>query len=233
MTFTVMGLCARSGEFGTCSATFSPATASRCPAARPHRGIANVQAYANPSLTLLAGRLLEQGWQADYILKALQNSDRYPAYRQIGIIDTFGNVAVSTGHSNMPWAGHFAGENYLAMGNVLANSGVVTAMSDAYSSLAGETLAQRLLCAIEAGRDAGGQVDGQRSAFLLVYSPDYEYPYIDLRVDVHEEPIGELRKLHDRLSRVFPYYAQRGLDPRMPRLKDWAAERGIPVGAPR
>jgi uncharacterized Ntn-hydrolase superfamily protein len=230
MTFTVMGLCPRTGEFGTCSATFSPATASRCPAARAHRGIANVQAYANPSLTLLAGRLLEQGYNAHYVLKCLQETDRFPEYRQVGVIDVSGNVACFTGHSNMPWAGHFTGDGFLAMGNVLANAGVVTAIADAYANAADATLAERLLRAIEAGRDAGGQVDGQRSAFLLVYSPDYEYPYVDLRVDVHDEPIGALRSLHSRLANVYAYYAQRGIDPRLPRLKDWAAERGISIG---
>lgn len=225
MTFSMMGYCKRTRQFGTCSATWSPATGSRTPAGNGYRGVACVQAYADPALTLLAGRLLDQGLRAPAVVATLRSSDSFPEYRQIGVIDANGGVAVTTGQKNIAWAGHVQGEDHIAMANVVVGEKVVQAMAAAFSTDPALDLSERLLRAIEAGRDAGGQADGQRSSYLYVFSPNYEYPYVDLRVDVHPEPVGELRRVFDWQKKLIPYYAARGMDPRLPRYPDWLARQ--------
>ena len=98
------------------------------------------------------------------------------------------------------------------------------------SSDAGEPLfpnsveSLRLLRGIEAGRDAGGQHGGQQSAALLVYE-DRSFAHVDLRVDVHPEPVGELRRVFDAYRPAIPYYNLRQVDARVPPLPDWLRDR--------
>lgn len=80
--------------------------------------------------------------------------------------------------------------------------------------------------AIEAGRDAGGQVEGQTSAAILTFDR-LPFAYVDLRVDHAFEPIAELRRILDWHKPLLDYYVERASDYRMARHKDWLAERGI------
>ena len=83
-----------------------------------------------------------------------------------------------------------------------------------------------MLRAIEAGRDAGGQEEGQTSAGLLVYGKE-TYSRLDLRVDVHEEPVAELRRIFDWYQPLIPYYEERGQNPNVPRVKEFLAKQGV------
>ena len=100
----------------------------------------------------------------------------------------------------------------MAMGNVLVSSRVVDAIAKEFEDSASEDLEDRLLRAIEAGRDAGGQHGGQTSAGLLVYDREV-FPRVDLRVDLHEEPIGELRRIFDVYKPQIEYFNLRPADP--------------------
>ena len=83
-----------------------------------------------------------------------------------------------------------------------------------------------MLRAIEAGRDAGGQEEGQTSAGLLVYGSE-TYSRLDLRVDVSDEPVAELRRIFDWYEPLIPYYEERGRNPLVPRVKEYLAQNGI------
>ena len=93
------------------------------------------------------------------------------------------------------------------------------AMAKAFEDGTDQALAERLVRAVEAGRDAGGQPEGQNSAALLVYG-DQPFPVVDLRVDLHDEPEAELRRLWDWFSPMVPYYVQRAIKP-VPRWWQW------------
>lgn len=225
MTFTIMGRCKQTGAMGICTTSFSPVAGSRVPAARSRRGMAAIMSHASPPLVLYANQLFDRGCIAPYVLEELRKNDPFPEYRQIGVIDVYGNAVADTGSKAIAWASHIVGDGFISLGNVVVSERVVSAMAEAYAAVTDQSLEQRLLAGLEAGRDAGGQPEGQTSAFILVYHPDYEYSFIDLRVDLHEEPVGELRRIFEWYQPLVAYYAQKGRDPRMPRYHEWARDR--------
>jgi uncharacterized Ntn-hydrolase superfamily protein len=198
MTFTVMARCGNTGEMGMCTSSFSPIAGSRVPSLRPGRGVLVVMAFAAPAMVSLGGRLLDEGTSAPEVLKALQLNDPYPQHRQIGILDASGGLAANTGTAAVPYAEHRCGEGFIVLGNVVASEAVISAMYEGFVESEGSPLAERLLRGIECGRDAGGQLDGQRSAFIKVLRPHEEVPGLDLRVDYSPEPIGKLRGIYEQ-----------------------------------
>jgi uncharacterized Ntn-hydrolase superfamily protein len=159
------------------------------------------QAYADPRLLPIAMQLLQTGFSAAKVIQELATSDKYFDYRQVGVVDRDGGVAVHTGAETTPWAGHITGDGFVALGNCLAGEHVVQAIASTFTASEAHNLEERLLRAIEAGRDAGGQNPPmrERSAALVVY--EYEpYALIDLRVDVHDDAITELRRARQRAA---------------------------------
>jgi len=223
-TFTIVGRCERTGMLGIGIATREIAVGSRCPFVKARVGAVSTQSYTDPRLGRLAINLLELGYSAPKIIAELKASDPHIERRQIGVVDKDGNAAALTGAKNLDWAGHIAKNNFVAMGNYLVNEGVAKAMAEAFETSAQEPMEERLMRALEAGRDAGGQHGGQHSGGLLVY--DWEvFPRVDLRVDFHEEPIGELRRILEQYKPLIPYYAQRPSDPTIGGFDDWLARQ--------
>jgi uncharacterized Ntn-hydrolase superfamily protein len=135
-----------------------------------------------------------------------------------------------TGATCRTWAGHELGEGFAAFGNVLAGAATVAAIAAAYRASAGEDLAERLLLALEAGRDAGGQAaaDGtpltERSSALSVRGEDIVND-IDLRVDLHDDAVTELRRVYTGYAPYLEYYALRARDPANTPAQDvWARD---------
>ena len=221
-TFTIVGRCARTGRLGIGTATRSLAVGARVPHVRPRLGAVAIMAIADARLGYTALRLLELGYKAPSVIEELVRSDPYAEYRQLAVVDADGFTAARTGKMNRDWAGHRAGDGYVVLGNVLTGPQVLDAMERTFTATAADDLEERLLRAIEAGRDAGGQHGGQRSAALLVYD-DRPFAHLDLRVDVHDEPIGELRRVFDVYRPAIPYYNLRQVDARVPPLDDWLA----------
>ncbi len=218
-TYTIMGRCARTGQLGLCTATSSYAVGARVPFLRAQAGAVAIMAVADATLGLLAVRLLEMGYRATAVIEELVRADApFAEHRQLGVIDRDGRVAVRTGSLNLDWAGHRDGEGYLALGNNLAGEQVVAAMEAAFLALEAEDLPERLVRTIEAGRAAGGERDPQTSAALVVVS-DHPFPDVDLRVDLHDDPVSELRRVWDRYRPVVPYYRLRQTDPT--RAEQW------------
>ena len=214
-TFSITARCERTGRLGVAITTRAITVGSRCPFVKANVGAVATQANTNPRLGPMALRLMETGYSAPKALEELEASDPYIEYRQLALVDRDGNSAARTGKENQEWAGHIAERNYVAMGNVLLGRHVSEAMARAFEeSLDGE-LEERLLLAIEAGRDAGGQHGGQTSSGLLVYDSE-EYPRVDLRVDEHPEPIGELRRIFQLYMPQIDFFNMRPKDPTIP-----------------
>jgi len=231
VTYSIVAHCAKTGQFGVGIATYSPNVGARCPLVLPGKGAATIQAVANPQLNLIAASLMDAGLRAEKIVSELLSSDPYPEYRQIAVVDLYGHAYAVTGARNPDWAGHIIGDGYVCSGNVLAGERVISAMSEAFKGSSEEPLAERLVRTVEAGRDAGGQPEGQTSAALLVYGK-YSFPIVDLRVDVHDTPEAELRRLWDWYAPMVPYYVERSYAPSVPRWWQWRMEN-VPGWMPK
>jgi uncharacterized Ntn-hydrolase superfamily protein len=212
MTFSILGHCPRTGKAGFCQATSTPAVGWRITDVIPGRAIVTIQAMGDFRRLQLAKKLIEFGHTPEKVLKDLCEGDKYFEYRQFAILDYYGNTAVRTGSKTRSWAGEVVGPGYIATGNVLVGEKVVKAMSDAFVASAAEELEERLMRAVEAGRDAGGQEEGQTSAAIVVFGR-HEFPLVNLRADVSAEPVGELRRNFDWFKPLIGYYEKRTLDP--------------------
>ena len=221
MTFTCIARDAATGELGIATATRSLAVGVRVPHVA-RLGAVAIMAIADFRLGRLAQDLLANGCPAPAVVAALVAADPYPEYRQLGIIDAEGRTAARTGAENRAFAGHHVRDELIALGNVLVGEHVLDAIE---AGFAGGALAERLLAALEAGRDAGGQHGGQNSAALVTWG-EHEFPCVDLRVDVHEEPVGELRRVFDAWKPAADYYTERQLDPRVRPLHETLPGRG-------
>jgi uncharacterized Ntn-hydrolase superfamily protein len=229
MTFTILGRCERTGKAGFCQATSTPAVGWRCTDIVPGRGLVTVQAHGDYRQLQRALRLIERGLSPLDVLDELRKEDPYFDYRQFAILDMQGRYAVKTGPKARPWAGEIVGTDHVVTGNVLVGEQVLRAMTDAFTHSAGEELEERLMRAVEAGRDAGGQEEGQTSCALVVYASE-SLPIVNLRVDVAAEPIGEMRRIFDWFKPLIPYYVSRTLDPTsvVPK-KAFLEKQGLPV----
>ncbi len=230
MTYTVIARCARTGQLGIGIATYSLAVGGYCPAIRGGLGAVSTQAFVNLKLGTLALRLLEQGFAPAKVMAELIDDDPRIAYRQVGIVDGAGGVAVHTGARTRPWSGHLTGHGFITMGNVLAGAGVIEAMAAAVAADPGADLDERLLAALEAGRDAGGQQTAEgshlneRSAAVITHG-HRDHGHIDLRVDAHETAVEELRRVHTIYKPFVPYYQLRHDNPEDTPAQDvWARE---------
>ena len=226
MTFSVLGFCRRTRKAGFAQATSTPAVGWRCTDVVRTRGIVTVQAYGDYRQLQIAKRLMELGLTPTKVLKDLSEGDEFIEYRQIAVLDFDGRTAVYTGPRARSWAGHVVGVDHVATGNVLVGESVVRAMSEAFLASGQDELEDRLMRSLEAGRDAGGQPDGQTSSAIIVYDK-HEFPTVNLRVDAALEPVGELRRIYDWFKPLIPYYVARTLDPTsMPPMRTFLQERG-------
>jgi uncharacterized Ntn-hydrolase superfamily protein len=176
------------------------------PWAEPHVGAIATQAYANPRYGPNGLDLLRQGLSAQEVVDRLTSEDDGRDHRQLGIVDGEGRAATYTGSECMDWAGGRTGEGYAAQGNILVSKETVDALAETFESSSGP-LAERLIDCLAAAQEAGGDSRGQQSSALLVVERDGGYArmsdvVVELRVEDHERPIEELRriyKLHDEI----------------------------------
>lgn len=200
-TFSIVARDGDSGDLGIAVESKFFAVGAVVPWARAGVGAIATQAFANTAFGPRGLALLEQGLGAAAVLDTLLASDAGAVRRQVGIVDASGQAVSHTGGECQPWAGHRIGPSYAVQGNILVGEGVVEAMEKAFVASRGP-LAGRLLAALEAGQEAGGDSRGQQSAALLVVRAGGGYGgfndrYCDLRVDDHPRPIEELRRLYN------------------------------------
>lgn len=226
-TFTIAGRCARTGALGVATATGEMAVGSRVPFVRPRVGAVATQALTDPRLGARGIELLAGGLPAAEVLDRLVAVDPHIEARQLAVIDAAGRAAARTGAGNSDWKGHRIGEGFVSMGNRLTGEAVVTSMAERFTADAALALEARLIRAIEAGLDAGGQHGGQRSAAILVCAADLDYPLVDLRADDYDDPVAELRRLFDLYEPRIPYYRARAADPTIGPFSAWAEKQGL------
>jgi len=225
MTFAIAARCPDTGRFGVAISTNPLAVGARCPWIAPGRGIVVTMARTDPRLGALGLNLLGLGYSAHSTLAEIAASDPNIEWRQVCVIDRDGNAVARTGLLNKVWSGAFVRRNLVAMGNYLTGEPTARALEETFLASEGLALEEKLMRALEAGRDAGGQVGGQSSSALLVYDQEV-YPWVDLRVDHHAEPIGELRRVFDLHKPLIPYYYGRPGNPEaFGREEEWLARK--------
>ena len=218
MTYSIIARCPRSGRFGVGSTTFSMACGRRNESVRPNVGISKSQAFYLRYVDPLALNMLAQGYSPQHIMRTLAADDPDFDYRQFGIIDRANNVVAHTGPGCGKWAGHTVGPYYAAYGNGLAGPQTVAGIISGFLKLPDAPLEDRLLMALEGGRDAGGQMSKgiprpERSAWIRVVGP-LDHPEIDVRVDLHDKTVAELRRVLTEFKRYRDYYCARCDHPR-------------------
>ena len=199
-TFSMVARCPETLALGICVSSASLAVGSVVPHVEPNVGAIAVQGYTNFFHGVNGLRLLRNDLPPKDVLETLLRDDPRWEMRQISIIDISGEKAAFTGRKTLEWSGHIFGENYVAAGNALASEDVLEAMAKAFEASRGKRLEERLMEALEAGEKAGGDWRGARSAAIIVAEkkPIHESrPMIDLRVDFHEKPVRELRRIFE------------------------------------
>lgn len=228
MTYTVVARCPDTARLGIVIATRAPVVSSRCPIIVPNFGAASCQMISSQPLTQLCGKLMGLGYSAKKVVDELVSSDPHIEYRQIGVVDSAGNSAAYSGSipEETGYCGHICEKNFVAMGNAILTQNTVTSMAAVMSTRTDLAFADRLMAAIEAGTDAGGQKEGQFSGGIFVYGAD-QFAEIDLRVDYAHEAVVELRKLYEFWKPLVPYFRERAYNPYMEREDHWLDKRAI------
>ena len=201
MTFSIVARSADGQSWGVAVASKFLAVGSAVPAAVAGVGAIATQADANVAYKGQALAHLDDGATASVALQRLLEDDEGRDHRQVGIVDVDGGAASHTGHACLDWAGSRTGDGYAIQGNILTGEEVVEAMEAAWlATPESAPLAHRLLEALAAGDEAGGDSRGRQSAALLVVEEGAGYGglddiAVDLRVDDHPAPVTELARL--------------------------------------
>jgi uncharacterized Ntn-hydrolase superfamily protein len=193
MTWSIVAL-HPSGALGVAVASRFFAVGALCPAVRSGKGALSTQALVNPLYARDGLAALEAGLAPAEIVRRLTADDEGREMRQFHLVDALGRTAAHTGKSCIDWCGHRPGAGFSVAGNMLAGPQVIEETARAYEAGAALPFAERLMTAMEAGEAAGGDKRGKQGAALLIHTTE-DYPFLDLRVDDHPDPLRELRRL--------------------------------------
>jgi len=207
-TYSIAACDLDAGQWGVATQSKFLAVGSVVPWAEPGVGAIATQAYANPRYGPNGLTLLREGLSAEEVVERLTAADDGRDHRQLGVVDGQGRAASYTGSECMEWAGGRTGECYAAQGNILVSAETVDAIAESFEASSGNPLALRLLDCLDAAQAAGGDRRGQQSAALLVVEQDGGYAslsdvVVELRVEDHERPLGELRRLYGLHDAIF------------------------------
>jgi uncharacterized Ntn-hydrolase superfamily protein len=204
MTWSIVARDA-SGALGVAVASRFFAVGALCPYARSGVGALSTQALCNPMYAPQALELMAQGVEPRDIVARVTASDPGREHRQLHMIDARGRVAAHTGSACIDWHGHRAGTGFSVAGNMLAGAPVVEETARAYERSDHLPFAERLVVALAAGESAGGDKRGKQAAALLIHTGP-SYATLDIRVDDHDDPIAELKRLYAKsLERFQPF----------------------------
>ena len=201
-TYSIVACDLEAGLWGVGVQSKFLAVGSVVPWAAPNVGAVATQAYANPGYGPGGLALLRDGLSAEQTVERLTVDDEGREHRQVGVVDGEGGSASFTGSECYDWAGGRTGACYAAQGNILVSKETVDALAETFESSSGRPLAERLLDSLDAAQTAGGDQRGQQSAALLVVQEGGGYAklsdsVVDLRIDDHERPLEELRRLYE------------------------------------
>ena len=200
-TYSICACDLAAGQWGVATQSKFLAVGSVVPWAEPQAGAIATQSYANPRYGPDGLALLRDGASAEEVVQRLTAADEDREVRQLGVVDGEGRAATFTGSGCHAWAGGRTGDAYAAQGNILVSGATVDALAATFEATAESPLVERLLDCLDAAEAAGGDSRGRQSAALLVVERDGGYAglsdsLVDLRVDDHEDPLGELRRIH-------------------------------------
>jgi uncharacterized Ntn-hydrolase superfamily protein len=213
MTFSIVGRCERTGMFGVAISTSSICVGARCPHARAKVGAVATQNVTDPTFGPRILDLLADGHDADDALARATRGREHLEYRQIILVDPQGMTASYTGERILGVNAVAVDQDCVAAGNLLKSIEVPAAMTDAFVANGKEHLAERLLRALEAGLQAGGEASTVHSSALLVVHAQ-PFALVDLRCDWDDaDPIGRLRDLWTDYEPQMEAYLLRALDP--------------------
>jgi uncharacterized Ntn-hydrolase superfamily protein len=209
MTFSIIARDPEHGLFGVAVSTAVPCVGAMVPHVKAGVGAIATQSHTNIRLGVDGLRLIELGRSPEEALSSLLGEDEGAGLRQAAGIDTQGRVFAYSGEECVDWYGHRTGDNYSIQGNMLVGKKTIDAMAESFDGSKGH-LSSRLLKALEAGQAAGGDKRGRESAALVV-APFGDDPLgrIDIRVDLHDDPVAELRRIFDTMRDRFRAEAER------------------------
>jgi len=215
--YSLLARCPQTGHFGLAVASYCVTAGALTDGLCANIVALSSQGYAKPGNNALGLRLLFQGFTSEAVLAALIENDPDHAYRQIVVIDRKGTIAAGNGTRLRAWSGHVLGDGCVVFGDMLAGPEVLDAMRSAFDTLSSARFEDRLLRALEAGRDAGGLRGrdnrlAERSAGVVVCG-DFDYYDWDLRVDAQPHALAELRRVHDEYQPHAAYYIERARNP--------------------
>ncbi len=205
-TFSIVAVDEQTGDIGVAVQSHWFSVGSIVSWAEAGVGAVATQSLVNASFGPRGLQLLKEGKTPQQALKILLNSDEGRAFRQVAIINARGQAATHTGKDCIVEAGHITGKNYSVQANMMLNDKVVPAMSKAFEGSSGP-LAERMIAALKAAQQMGGDIRGQQSAAILVVrgkstGKPWEDRLIDLRVEDHPQAVAEI----ERLLKVFRAY---------------------------
>lgn len=200
MTYSVVARCPDTGRLGIGVQSHYPAVAANVPWLRSGVGAIGTQALRNMMYGARGLDMLQQGVTADHALQSMLASDPFAENRQVAIVDASGAVAAHTGSMCIGHSSHLVGDGVVFQGNVMRHPGVPEAMAATWEAGTGQPLELRIMDALAAAQEAGGDVRGVQAGGIHireVVPADrwWEGISIDIRVDDHPDPISELRRL--------------------------------------
>ena len=207
-TYSIVGCDLEARQWGVAVQSKFLAVGALCPFAEAEVGAVATQSFVNPRYGPDGLALLREGLSAEEAVDRLTAADEGRAQRQLGIVDREGRAATYTGERCFAWAGGRTGAGYAAQGNILIGEETVDALAATFEATTDLPLARRLIECLGAAQAAGGDRRGQQSAALIVVQKDGGYAglsdtLVDLRVDDHERPIEELRRIYGIHRRLF------------------------------
>ena len=212
MTFSLVARCARTGMLGAAVTTSSIAVGSRCPYARAGVGAVLTQNRTDPRLGPLALDLLVRGFSAEEAMRAIVAATPHRHWRQLAIIDAAGRTATYSGENVRGEKGEGQGRDCASIANIVRSAEIPRAMVANFETSPDLPLARRLVDALAAGEEAGGEIAPITSAALLIAHKE-AFAYVDLRVDDHRRPITELARLWSLYESEADPYVVRAVDP--------------------
>jgi uncharacterized Ntn-hydrolase superfamily protein len=198
-TYSIAARDPRTGQIGVAVQSHYFSVGSAVPWAEAGVGAVATQAFANIDYGPEGLTLMRQGLNAAQALEILLQQDEEREIRQVALVDARGNVAVHTGRRCIASAGHATGDNFSVQANMMVDDSVWPAMKHAFERAEGE-LADRMIAALEAAQEAGGDIRGQQAAAILIVSGEQQQQswhgrVFDLRVEDHARPVEELKRL--------------------------------------
>ncbi len=212
MTFSIVGRCAETGQFGVAIASSSPAVAARCAFARAGVGAVASQNVTNPALGPAVLDRLAAGADAEVAVTEVLTGEDFPDYRQILAVDAQGNSFIHSGANALGVWTAASGTDCASGGNLVANDGVPAAIIAGFETAKG-TLGDRLIAAMQAGLKAGGEAGPVHSAGMLIVDKQ-SWPYAELRCDWSEScPIADIAAAWEVYKPQADDYVTRAMNP--------------------